>query len=150
MVSSAGFAQSSALASYAKTTDLSPYAKTSDLSPYAQTSALSVYAKTTDLSAYALSSTVTTLSNTVDTNYLWWYATYQYNRCVLNLGQYLTYPTMSDMLFCWTNWVGTDIGVSKAGSKSATAGQSENKSEVDSAGKLQAETDRIAELKKGQ
>jgi len=57
---------------------------------------------------------------------------------------------MSDMLFCWTNWVGTDISVSKAGSKSAIVGQVENKTELDFAGKLQAETDRFAELQKGQ
>ncbi|MBP6965779.1 MAG: hypothetical protein KBC96_15400 [Armatimonadetes bacterium] len=91
MVSAAGFAQTSAFGDYAKLSDLSPYAKTSDLSAYAQTSTLADYATLTDLGAYASASDLSALSSTVGTLVNNTNVLYNYNRCVLNLGQSGTY-----------------------------------------------------------
>jgi hypothetical protein len=39
---------------------------------------------------------------------------YEYLRCTLNLGQFGTYPTISDMLFCWDLYMGTSLEPSSA------------------------------------
>ncbi len=65
---------------------------------------------------------------------------YNYNRCVLNLDQFDTNPSIDDMLFCWDNWVGTDISVPAVNIAPHSA-QDLRVSEPD---RLRAETDRAA------
>ena len=142
MVSSAGFAKTSDLSSYAKTKDLAPYAKTTDLSSFLEASDLSAYAKTSDLASYAtandlgdLTDFTIVLANNIN-------AVYNYNRCVLNLGQYGTYPTISHMLFCWDLWVGTSLSASKSIGSDTTELLDIDQNKMDYSQKIQIEMDR--------
>ena len=77
----------------------------------------------------------------MDIDWSWTNAIYEYNRCVLNLGQGYTYPAISEMTFCWDLWVGTSLTAGKA---SMETNQITDKMKLDSASKLQVESDRSA------